>query len=71
MPSWLLPLLNALGPVVVKWALSFLEKKYPGVAPLLKEILKYIAAEPDKEVAVRQVKDSLYTTAHLPEIKKP
>ena len=70
MPSWLLPLLNAFGPIIVKWALSFLEKKYPGVSPLLKQILKYISEEPDKEVAVNQIKDSLFTTAHLPDTKK-
>lgn len=70
MPTWLIPILNALGPVALKWALKWLESKYPGLAPVIKDILRFIDGEPNKEVAVSQVKDSLFTTAHLPDTVK-
>lgn len=70
MPSWLLPILNALGPVALKWALKWLESKYPGLSPVIKEILKFIASEPDKEIAVNQVKESLTSSVHLPDTVK-
>ena len=70
MPAWLIPILNALGPIALKWALKWLESKYPGLGPVIKEILNFIKAEPDKEIAINQVRDSLYTTAHLPDTVK-
>ena len=70
MPGWLLPILNALGPIVLKWALKFLESKYPGLSPVIKDILKFIESEPDKRVAVDEVKKVLYTTAKLPDTVK-
>lgn len=71
MPGWLIPILNALGPIALKWALKWLEAKYPGLSPVIKDILKFIDGEQNKEVAVNQVKESLFTTAHLPDTLKP
>lgn len=70
MPTWLIPILNALGPVALKWALKWLEAKYPGLAPIIKEILNFINAEPDKQAAVDQVKLSLTSSVHLPDTVK-
>lgn len=70
MPSWLLPILQAFGPMVVKFALNYLNAKYPGLSEVLKEILKYIESSPDKSLAVRDVKATLHTTAVLPSLKK-
>lgn len=67
MPSWLIPILNALGPIALKWALKWLETKYPGLSPIIKDILKFIESEPDKREAVTRVNDSLHTTAKLPD----
>jgi len=66
MPSWLIPILNALGPIALKWALKWLEAKYPGLGPVIKEILKFISEEPNKEEAVTRVKESLHSSVHLP-----
>lgn len=71
MPGWLLPILNALGPIALKWALKWLESKYPGLAPIIKNILDFVDGQPDKEIAVKEVKDVLYTTASLPDTLKP
>lgn len=70
MPSWLLPILQAFGPMVVKFALGYLNSKYPGLSEVLKDILKYIESEPNKREAVSQVQKTLYTTAVLPSVKK-
>jgi len=70
MPSWLIPILNALGPVALKWALKWLESKYPGLGPVIKEILNFINAEPDKQQAVNQVRESLTSSVHLPDTVK-
>lgn len=70
MPAWLIPILNTLGPVALKWALKWLESKYPGLGPVIKEILTFISTEPNKQIAINQVRDSLYTTAHLPDTVK-
>lgn len=70
MPSWLIPILNALGPIALKWALNWLNSKYPGLGPVIKEILKFIETEPNKQVAVNQVKESLTSTARLPDTVK-
>lgn len=67
MPSWLLPILNALGPLILRWALKFLEEKYPGLGPVLKEIISFIEKQPNKDAAVSRVKETLYTTATLPD----
>ena len=70
MPSWLLPILQIFGPAVVKFALGYLNSKYPGLSDILKEIIKYIDSEPDKREAISQVQKTLYTTAVLPSVKK-
>lgn len=70
MPTWLIPILNALGPVALKWALKWLEAKYPGLSPVIKEILNFIDGQPNKEVAVNQVKESLTSSVHLPDTVK-
>lgn len=70
MPGWLIPILNALGPIFLKWALKFLESKYPGLGPVIKEILKFIEGEPDKQEAVTMVKESLTSSVHLPDTVK-
>lgn len=70
MPSWLLPILQIFGPAVVKFAIGYLNTKYPGLSEILKEILKYIESAPDKSVAINDVKNTLYTTATLPSLKK-
>lgn len=67
MPGWLIPILNALGPIALKWALKWLETKYPGFSPIIKDILNYIESEPDKKEAVHKVNDVLHTTARLPD----
>lgn len=70
MPTWLIPILNALGPVALKWALKWLEAKYPGLGPVIKEILNFINTEPDKQQAVNQVRESLTSSVHLPDTVK-
>jgi hypothetical protein len=70
MPSWLLPILQLFGPAVVKFALGYLNSKYPGLSEVLKEILKYIETSNDKALAVNDVKQTLYTSAVLPSVKK-
>lgn len=70
MPSWLLPLLQAFAPAVIKFALKLLEGKYPGIKDILEEIIKYIESAPDKSGAVSNVQQALYTTATLPSLKK-
>jgi len=70
MPGWLIPILNALGPIALRWALKWLESKYPGLGPVIKEILKYISEEPNKERAVNQVRESLTSSVHLPDTVK-
>lgn len=67
MPSWLLPVINALGPTLLKMALKLLNSKYPGLSPIINEVLKWIDGEPNKEVAVTTFKDCLRTTARLPD----
>lgn len=67
MPGWLIPILNALGPIALKWALKWLEGKYPGLGPIIKEILQFIDGETDKKEAVTRVKDSLHSSVHLPD----
>lgn len=67
MPSWLIPILNALGPLILRWALNFLNSKYPGLGPIIKEIIQFIEREPDKNVAVDRVKETLHSSARLPE----
>lgn len=70
MPSWLLPLLQAFAPAVVKFSLKLLEGKYPGIKEILEEIIKYIESSPNKAMAVQDVQKTLYTTAVLPSVKK-
>lgn len=67
MPGWLIPILNALGPVVLKWALQYLNQKYPGLSPIIKNILEFIDGQPNKQEAVNEVQKVLYTTAKLPD----
>lgn len=70
MPTWLVPILNALGPIFLKWALKFLESKYPGLAPIIKSIIDFIDGQPNKEIAVKEVDMVLHSTARLPDTVK-
>jgi len=55
MPGWLVSLLQIFAPMVIKWALAFLEKKYPGISQQLQKILDYLDGHPDQEIAVKNV----------------
>jgi hypothetical protein len=46
-----------------------LMKKYPGLFPIVQDIIKWIDEQPDKEEAAEEVKKVLYSSAHLPEPK--
>jgi len=70
MPAFLMPLLRLFGPQLVKAALAFLEKKYPGIKEIILTILDYLKLEANKQEAVRNVRASLYTNAVLPSLKK-
>ena len=70
MPAFLMPLLRLFGPQLVKAAVAFLEKKYPGISEVISTILEYLKLESNKEEAVKNVRASLYTNAVLPSLKK-
>lgn len=70
MPAFLMPLLRLFGPMLVSAAVNYLEKKYPGMKEVLNQILDYIKQEANKEVAVKNVRESLHTTAVLPSLKQ-
>lgn len=56
MPVWLLAILNMFAPIIVKWAIHLLEKKYPGLGDILKTILDYIDSHPNPPVAVNDLR---------------
>jgi hypothetical protein len=70
MPAFLMPLLRLFGPSLVSLALKYLEGKYPGIKEVLGQIFEYIKAENNKAQAVDRVKQTLTTTATLPQLKK-
>lgn len=56
MPSWLAYVLQIFAPAVIKWALSLLEQKYPGIATELQKILDYLSQHPNPTVAVDNIR---------------
>jgi hypothetical protein len=64
MPIWLITLL---GQALLKVGLYFLEKKWPGITPVLSTIVTHVDSQPNSAVAVQNV------SAHLnamPGLKK-
>jgi hypothetical protein len=45
MPAWLLSLLSLFAKPVVAWSLQFLETKYPGLKPVIDQILKWLEGQ--------------------------
>ena len=69
MPSLVWRLLQFVGPSLIKIGFKMLMKKYPGLFPIVQDIIKWIDEQPDKEEAAEEVKKVLYSSAHLPEPK--
>jgi|688.fasta_scaffold08849_7 hypothetical protein len=67
MPSLFWRLFQFIGPFLVKYGFKMLMKKYPGLFPVIQDIIKWIDEQPDKEEAAEEVKKVLYSTASLPE----
>ncbi len=45
MPAWLLTLLSIFAKPVVAWALNYLEGLYPGLKPVIDQILKWLEGQ--------------------------
>jgi hypothetical protein len=70
MPSFLSPIISLLGPVLFKLVLKYLDKKYPGLSPIIKEVLKYIESQPSPAAGVENFREVLTTSAKLPDTVK-
>lgn len=56
MPVWLLSLLQIFAPLVVKWALAFLDKKNPGIAAEIQKIIDFLNGHPNPQSAIKDLK---------------
>ena len=65
MPSWLISLLSLVGPKLLIWALALVEQKYPGLTPIVQQIINFIDASPNPPAAIAQVQ------AHLEKLTSP
>ena len=70
MPSFLQPIISLMGPILFKLVLKYLDKKYPGLSPILKEVLKYIESQPSPAAGVEKFREVLTTSARLPDTVK-
>lgn len=70
MPSIFWKLLSWFGPMLVKMGFKALIKKYPGLFPVIQDIIKWIDEQPNKEEAAKEVERVLYSSAKLPKPKK-
>jgi hypothetical protein len=70
MPKLLSPVISLFGPILFKLVLKYLDKKYPGLSPIIQEVLKYIESQPSPAAGVENFREVLTTSAKLPDTVK-